>query len=103
MPHGCGISSVAHRHLGFGADISRIYTIEPSGMIAERSFRSDTEEWSHAEFNQSLLEGKIASTWFELNDNPEIRLFYQGPAGELKGYNFQNRAWHHEHNLPCGD
>ena len=103
MPPLCGIATAAHRHLGYNADVSRVYMVEASGMIVERSWRSDTQEWSYAKLTESLLEGKIAITWFPLNGNPEIRLFYQGPDGGIRGFNFQNRVWHHDHSLPCGD
>lgn len=78
--------------------------VDHGGKIVEHAFYSDTEEWKIEELAPRLLvESKLAACWWPLGENPDIRLFYQGVGGELAGYNFQDRRWHHEHTLPSGD
>ncbi|CAF9924892.1 MAG: hypothetical protein HETSPECPRED_005689 [Heterodermia speciosa] len=103
-PPQCGLAIAAHRNLGYGADVCRVYVVEHGGKIVEHAFYSDTEEWKVEELAPRLLvESKLAACWWPSRGNPEIRLFYQGVGGELEGFNFQNRRWWLEHALPCGD
>ena len=103
MPHEFAYAMCDHQKLGYDADVARVYSVDPPGRVHERVWDSKTEEWHHTPLNFCLPEGKLAATWWPEKGHPEIRIFYQGPAGELLGYNFQNGKWHYEHDIPCGD
>ncbi|KAL8794963.1 MAG: hypothetical protein Q9195_002545 [Heterodermia aff. obscurata] len=103
-PPQCGLACAAHRELGYNADVCRVYVVDDGGRIVEHAFYSDTETWKVQELAPRLLvESKLAVCWWPRHGNPEIRLFYQGVAGDLEGYNFQRRRWWLEHAVPCGD
>ena len=103
MPHEFGYAACDHQKMSYQADVVRVYAVDPPGRVHERYWDSKTEGWTHTPLNNCLSEGKVAATWWPENGEPEVRVYYQGPAGDLLGYKFSKGKWQDEHNVPCGD
>ncbi|KAI4241353.1 MAG: hypothetical protein L6R42_011293, partial [Xanthoria sp. 1 TBL-2021] len=54
-PPQCGLAVSAHRHLGYGGDVCRVFVVDHGGKIVEHAYYDAEETWKVTELAPQLL------------------------------------------------
>ena len=83
--------------------LSDVYLANSAGKLA-LVFIHEQRDWLGPDtLLPCLADAKVSSLLFRRNGLPEIRMFFQGEGGELRGYNYSGGSYQNDHALPCGD